>query len=133
MKNIKPSELIKLALHDLEVVENNRQYKVSMDHWHFYNGEKCCVCLAGAFMAVTMKFPVERRIADPGSCWPEAHPYLLALNRFRLGHVLLGLQEMGITNQHVEPFFEVRSYQYDPYGFKEDMLRMAEYLETKGL
>lgn len=49
----KPSELIRLGLHDLEEVEAKPEaYKIDMMDWHRPNG-KCSVCFAGAVMAMT--------------------------------------------------------------------------------
>lgn len=67
----KLSELIRLAMKDLELVENDEKYKVDMDmgSWHFPwfseeaehfdvddEVEVCNVCLAGAVMAKTLDY-----------------------------------------------------------------------------
>lgn len=51
----KPSELILLALKDLESVEKSKKYVVHMGHWHLPDEGKCYVCFAGAVMAGTLK------------------------------------------------------------------------------
>ena len=53
----KPSELIRLALSDLEECEQDPKYAVDMGSWHRPVGAQCLVCLAGSVMAKTMKVP----------------------------------------------------------------------------
>ena len=48
----KPSELLKVALTDLELVEGDSKYRVDMRNWHTPQYDKTCeVCLAGSVMA----------------------------------------------------------------------------------
>ena len=49
----KPSELIRLALSDLEKCEGDSRYEVDMNEWHVptQKGHVCYVCLAGSVMA----------------------------------------------------------------------------------
>ena len=95
----KPSVLLKLALKDLETCRNSPKYTIDMDYWFYTNGNECTVCLAGAVMAQTLGFdPME----SP-SCGPYTHPKisdttrkkLLALNNFRMGNILTGLNRLG--------------------------------------
>lgn len=60
----KLSDLIDLAVTDLEVIEKNPRYKVDMSRFHT-GGDPCLVCFAGAIMANT--FGV--------SCKEQAHPW----------------------------------------------------------
>jgi len=65
-KNKLPSTLwenVLLAVHDLELVEQNELYTVNMNNWHntVRGNEVCRVCLAGSVMAMTKEL-------DPDSC-----------------------------------------------------------------
>lgn len=67
----KPSELIRLAVKDLVLVENDKRYSVNMHEWHTpwfvdndydidYESEEsviiCSVCFAGSVMAKTLDY-----------------------------------------------------------------------------
>lgn len=53
----KPSDLILIALKDMEKVEKNPKYKIDQGKWHDPNKNKtkCSVCFAGSVMAMTYK------------------------------------------------------------------------------
>ena len=53
-----PSELLQLALDDIEVIEKDEDYKIKTSVWHDYDKDEgvCCVCIAGAVLANTLKF-----------------------------------------------------------------------------
>lgn len=63
---VRPSDLILLALSDLEKCENDPRYKICMSCWHIpsYKEEsmECLVCLAGAVMAKTLNAPINKPI-----------------------------------------------------------------------
>ena len=50
----KKSELLTLALRDLEVVEKDNKYTVDMGDYYHQTMNSCYVCLAGAVMANTL-------------------------------------------------------------------------------
>lgn len=61
----KLSELIQLALDDIDKCEKDPRYEIKMNMWHspvYGDNEdstpRCCVCLAGAVMAQTHKLPI---------------------------------------------------------------------------
>jgi hypothetical protein len=58
----KPSELIRLALHDMRLCEVNPDYKFDMATWHTYVPSEhiCYVCLAGSVVANTLKYDVNK-------------------------------------------------------------------------
>jgi hypothetical protein len=131
MKNIKPSELIELALHDLEVVESKpEEYVVKMNTWHTPALDKCEVCFAGAVMAVSLKCGKKPYIPND---FPEAKKFLTALDQFRSGHVMGGLNAMGIYYSAIRPYKYVSSYEESPADFKEDMRKLALDLRKRGL
>lgn len=80
MKNVKlpdkPSELLQLALNDLEAAEASGQYNIDMSYWHspgpqgrpmrdfpghsgdnrdVYKNSLCTVCMAGSVLAMTLE------------------------------------------------------------------------------
>ncbi len=130
----KPSELIRVALADLEKCEKDPGYKIEMDVWHEPRSEggKCEVCLAGSVMAKTLS--VDRIMdADPSE-FPEAvHLKLCALDSFRCGEVteaFLGMR-IGDGIRQISDR-EIKPYSLNPAQFKEDMNRLADELEAAG-
>lgn len=63
----KLSELLTIAINDLEACETADGYSIDMNVWHQWDGghETCAVCLAGAVMAQSLAFP-QKRNADFG-------------------------------------------------------------------
>ena len=129
-----PSQLIRLALADLEKCEADKTYRISMGNWHNGDrGDRCLVCLAGSVMAKSLNAKCYE------ACWPadfgsEAESCLLALNDFRRGYVDVGVLELG----HAFPFgtpkiMVVEEYYINPTAFKHDMNTMADMLEGHGL
>lgn len=91
----RPSELLKLAMHDLELCEQDKQYTIHMGNWHLSLPEKCIVCAAGAVMAKSLKTPTSRTIE------PSNFPYgieckLEAINFFRGGDIYSALSGLDI-------------------------------------
>lgn len=79
-----PSELIELALRDLELTEADDRYRVNMDRWHELDGEDVChVCLAGAVMAQTLQLDPGDNIAPYHYSPSEDGGRLLALDDIR--------------------------------------------------
>lgn len=63
----KPSELLAIALEDLELCENDPVYVIDMGKFHTPDESegKCHVCLAGAILAMRVNIP-------PSIAWTEA-------------------------------------------------------------
>jgi hypothetical protein len=129
----KPSELLTLALADLESVESDPRYVIDMDLWHKPYRDRCAVCLAGAVIARTMgESPrVMLTVAD----FPEAiSPKLFALNDFRMGYISLALSDLGIRKPSSIPAgVHVTPYNIDRDKFFADMGAMAALLREHGL
>lgn len=130
----KPSELIRLAIADLEKVEKRPDlYTVNMDMWHRPRRgprETCAVCLAGAVMAGSLKIPSDHEML-PANFSVDTRDKLRALDLFRFGAVSPAAREMGYQtkltgNRRVTP------YEVSPYDFKMDMLGMADAFESEG-
>jgi len=127
----KPSELIRLALDDLKKCEKSKKYKIDMWKWHESNGE-CAVCLAGAVMAQTLKVKRKRDIVP--SHFPEdIKNKLMSLNFLRQGYIDLALRELGLNTPSWATPFIVTQYKMDKKQFKQDMRKLADYLEEHNL
>lgn len=148
MKNVKlpdlPSELIRVALADLEKVESSDQYRVDMRRWHVPDGDVCSVCLAGAVMAKTIELSPERYgspnimgmliangLGDPAdSC---LYGKLHALDEFRSGDVEGAFSLMELEGAPPFTVADIPEYNPDdPAPFKKDMLELASDLEKAG-
>lgn len=94
---LKPSELIRAALVDLQACVQDPRYVVNMEDWHEPGyGGPCQVCLAGAVMAKSLRADVS------DTAGPYAFPELIrarlrALDSFREGCVLSGLKLCGCS------------------------------------
>ena len=134
----KPSELIRLALHDLELCEQNDRYAINMDRWHVPSENKCYVCLAGSVMAKSLN-------AD---AWNYLEPYdyiykikikLLVLDEFRKGHVHKGIillfpESFGhMRFDNLSCCRDIIPYEENPIKFKQQMHKLADDLEKEGL
>ena len=72
---VKPSELLEVALHDMKIIDKDQRYSFDMTTWHFplpYDDQEsgeCEVCMAGSIMAARLM---------PGACgkrlFPESFP-----------------------------------------------------------
>jgi len=108
----KPSELLLLALEDLEAVEQDPAYLVDMRHWASRNRrytQECSVCLAGSVMVKRLipkqylndldSFQFEPINFHRGflmGCEDVANK-LYAINFFRIGAVEAGLTQLGLS------------------------------------
>lgn len=139
------SELIKVALHDLELVEKDKRYRVHMNTWHAYSTiiDQCLVCFAGSVLAKTCKAPIRKFIALGGET--SFHPLiaykLYALDDVRLGLVGTALEKIGhaLSDEDWKLFDFMREdehwvdYSVDPEGFKLNMITLIGVLESEGL
>lgn len=133
----KPSDLIELALRDLESVELRPDaYKIDMRVWHERLGwaaGPCSVCFAGSVMAMTLGRSPEDRLKPTSQGFDDdTHRKLLALNYFREGGINRGLAIMGFQARD----FLLRRpgpYDYSPEEFKHDTRKMASDLREVGL
>ena len=131
----KPSALIRIALKDLELCENDGRYCVTMDEcWHepTFNG-KCNVCLAGSVMAQTLKMPITRLLFTEDL--DEEENKLIALDCFRQGDIDSGLTElsMNISDYKIDSCRRIISYHDNPKLFKSQLLALADDLAKEGL
>ena len=138
----KPSELIRVALADLEKCEADKRYAIYMGRWHEplndvvrtgVDGHVCAVCLAGAVMAQSLGTPVEAS-AEPVAL--KSHDIvnkLYALDDFRIGDIEDGLSTMCSTIGRGFGDRQITPYEVDAAQFKADMRQLADDLEGAGL
>lgn len=141
----KPSDLILLALTDLEAVERMPdKYQISMGSWHEAASgyEKICmVCFAGAVMSQTLHAPPN---LDMYPCDFDCDDNKLnALNWFRTGRIELGLENLDIELPEGLPANldyptdedgnEIDLYKKDRTHFKHLMQDLAGILQSEGL
>ena len=130
----KPSDLIRVAIADLEKCEADPSYSIDMSEWHRPSGEVCRVCLAGAVMAKTQATD-PREDVSPGSI-TDGHDWnaLRSLDDFRTGDWGCALEFWGIDQVPAGLVrHKVIRYSNDPALFKADMLKAAEILAEAGL
>ena len=148
----KPSDLIRLALRDLALVERSKIYYVDMGDWHEPDEEEergvtCAVCFAGAVMARTFKAPINKPVV-PGEMPYQSHncKRLIALNDFRVGCIEAGLhvinrklsrvyisEKYGSIFNKIENLSAFLDYEKDRGKFKRTMRKIARLLEKMGL
>jgi hypothetical protein len=80
-----PSELIDVAVHDLELCAADPRYEINMMNWHEPFGDRCLVCLAGAFMAQTLHTPIHREVTPENIPDQGVRTRLFALDKLRCG------------------------------------------------
>lgn len=122
----KRSELLKLALSNLELIEEDPFYEVKMAIWHDRNfeNEKCQVCFAGSVMAKTLDAPF-REYVCPDTFNYETMAKLYWLDRVRTGYV--------DCLSPIYPFpTYLHSYKESPEGFKLWVRTVIEQLEKEG-
>jgi hypothetical protein len=131
----KPSDLLEVALRDLEAVEQDPKYRVRMDVWHEpakHINDPCQVCLAGAVMAKSLETSnLVRR-------WPcdfsdkDTLRKLRALDDMRVGAVSEALERLDLPPVSKYDFV-AHHYGANPEGFKRDLRNLVDKLRKDGL
>jgi cytochrome c551/c552 len=114
----KPSEILKVALKDLETVEAMPdKYKIDMNSWMWKQGKTCSVCHAGAVMACTLgeEPSVYERI--PSHFDDETNAKLSFINNIREGEIGDGLEALENAGVISELDY-LRGL--DAFGWRED-------------
>lgn len=139
----KPSDLITLALDDLEKVEADPLYSVEMGTWHEPNSggwhgkpPVCEVCFAGAVMAKTLPVRedhIQIRSMSEFSNYTRCRLY--ALDSFMRGDINAGLghMQLSLPEEFKYPWDGVHQYHVNPSHFKQDMRDIADSLKEVGL
>lgn len=130
----KLSELIHVALRDLEAAEKAPNIVIDMGEWHTPLADgKCAVCLAGAVMRGT--FGVNDGISY-APAWFDAslRRKLEAIDLLRTGYVAVAIARRTPKLEPTDAFDrDITPYSEDPAAFKADMLQLAKDLEEAGL
>ena len=128
----KLSDLILVALDDLEKVENDERYTVNMDWWH-RSGDTCLVCLAGSVMAKSLDVSPDRT-RFPNDFDEKTEAKLDALNWAHVGDVDYALHHLDVPQSSYTSFNRsVVDYSDDPEQFKADMREIAAVLKEQDL
>ena len=134
----KPSELIRLALYDLELCEQDERYAINMSRWHLPSENECLVCLAGSVMAKSLNADAWNYL-DPCDYNHKTEMKLIALDEFRTGGVCSGIELLfpeSFKNMDLSKFYRCRDiikYEENPIEFKQQMHQLADDLEREGL
>lgn len=132
-----PSELIRLAIRDLNAMEKTKGYVVDMEYWHGAHNEdghdgNCAVCFAGSVMANSLN--VQRKVRTSPQHFPTLiERKLSALDDFRTGQVDDALETLKIDNDSDVPNRSVADYHNNKAQFKRDMRELADDLEAVGM
>lgn len=124
-----PSELLTLALADLEAVHRDPRYVVQMHTWHTpdYDKVQCAVCLAGAVIAKSLgALPCQYR--GLFNFPREIQDKLVALDLFRGGSIWAGLERLGINPPGRLPRYLI-VLDYTRAGHTRWVARMREVIE----
>jgi len=138
LQELKPSELIEVAISDLIKCEKNPEYKIEMGEWHHYNKQKevCQVCLAGAVLAQTCNLPIDYNAIIDSKLIALHGPnekVFDALDDFRTGRINSGFEELGLSREDGYNFDrEIIEYVVDPHEFKAEMLQLSADLKAAG-
>lgn len=93
----KPSELLMVAMEDLEKCENDPSYKIEMSEWVDCRDLVCEVCHAGAVIVHTLKVRGSNNgeLISPSDFDEDTEVKLLAIDNIREGYVRNFLTFMG--------------------------------------
>ncbi len=137
----KPSELLSVALKDLEKVEQTTNYVVNMDNWYTNIKGNCAVCFAGSVMANTLKVQTNNLLKKNHDAVKELCPdnfnqellALKALDNFREGRLAAGFTNLGLEYPiSFEPEVKLVDYNKNPQVFKVQMKNLIKQLKTQG-
>jgi hypothetical protein len=129
----KASDLIEIALEDLEKIEKDPRYRIDMNKWHEpYQGPDgrpvCLVCFAGGVMASRLGIKPTEWACTTG---PEAGK-LDALDCFRNGDIESAYECLERENPLPDDDVTITPYCHYPEDFKSDMRNLAAQLRAAG-
>jgi hypothetical protein len=140
-----PSALIRLAVQHLQLIIDSDEYSIDMDSgWHEAGptpeGGVCEVCFAGAVMVHGFNLDITRNVSSPNSLAVSNEmsnrdsDALLALDWFRQGHIVEGIDAMGlnIENADLPNYITIEDFENEsPHFFIEEMLELATLMENQ--
>lgn len=143
----KASEMLEIALHDLEVIEKLPGYRIDMSTWHEAPSkrnskleDKCSVCFAGSVMAISLKTK-KNETCQPENFGPVLARQLRALDDFRCGDVYDGLcrlygymaDELMDQYSHLKASKKFLTYDVSPRDFKKGIRKIIKDLQKAGV
>lgn len=130
----KPSDLIELALSDLEKCERSRKYQIDMTTFYVdIPNEPCRVCFAGSVIA--RRLDKRGAIIAPPDFDLDTQNKLWFLSDIAVGEILrsaLGGLKL-VCPKKVAKLQRKKSYHDDPKQFKAEMRSIASKLREVGL
>lgn len=129
---MKPSELLRIALGDLEKCEANDSYQIDMRQW-VRSGEVCSVCLAGCVMVQTLNMLFWRgQVLNPRMAFDEWPERLYAIESFARGKIDQALRLMGCcVAGEIRDTRTITRYRNSIIEFKIDMFQLVLDLEEE--
>jgi len=128
-----PWNLIRDAIHDIELQEKQKGVKITMGAWHvpIINGV-CHQCLAGSVMSRRLGADTDDN-KFPDSFPEDVRARLDALEYFRRGDIHVAYCELELEHPDTLPdHVTIPRYLDGPDAFKEAMLNLADQLEEAG-
>lgn len=136
MLDAPPSGKIRLALADLEAIENTPGCAIEMALFRYQPEDGICYhCLGGAVLANRFD-GMERDGWYNAWRTPHIKNIALAMDNFRYGDIREALEYLGIGELErgtVTKTFPITPHRQNAKTFKRDMHAMADYLESVGL
>lgn len=129
----KPSELLKVALEDLQKCERDYRYRIRMIVWHHpLEDGTCLICMAGAVMAQRSDCGPMHDV-EPADFNPETRNKLMAIDAFRLGECANAFAWMGLSSDDGIDFNRsIIQYATGPVSFKADISQLIKDLKAAG-
>jgi len=133
----KLSDLIELAIADLEKVREDDRYTIDMGHWHTVNISTCKVCLAGCVMAKSLNADIKDDHSDIsfGDNWDGAFLALDHIRQYEVAYAIITLDnyckdKFTPKNIEVAVLQGITKYEYedDPLEFVYAMKMIASRL-----
>jgi len=122
-------DLIRLALHDLELCEKDERYNIDMSTWHEPLRRGCYVCFAGSVMAKQLNCNPNECIY-PSELGDETHRKLNALDYLRRGNVYAAYRKIGRPIPvPLEGSYDIVPYRKNRKRFKLEMYALADLIQ----
>lgn len=131
----RPWQLIRDAVHDLELQEKLKSVEIDMYTYHDNDDEPdgpCHQCLAGCSLSRRCEYPLGKEF-DVKDVPPGVWNKMKALDCFRCGQTWRAFYMLGLSRDKLSDELELyemaASYTADPEQFKEWLLELADKLE----
>ena len=132
----KPSELLEVALADLEKVAKDSRFAINMSTWYTTSlSGQCVVCAAGAVMAKTLRVgALDGRDLGPSSFSGSLSEKLLAINCLREGCISAALYNLHLDRPDNLPYsVPMASYETQKDLFYIDARKLIAMLRNFNL